>query len=110
MTSFAGRNLSYNGVPFEEEQCAQRVQAENARVLGIKGPPLDRVVWKFSRALPQYNVGHAQRVTEIQSILRTMPNLQIIGDFLHGRSISDCVELASAAAREIHIRSRSDII
>ena len=58
MTSFARTEASDN-------ECAQIVEAENAKTLGITGSPVDRLVWKDSHALPQYNVGHAQRVTEI---------------------------------------------
>jgi len=83
---------------------------ENAKTLGIKGPPLDREVWKDSRALPQYNVGHARRVAEIQSNMETVPNLQIIGNFLKGRSIGDCVDIAFAAAQDLHSRIRGKII
>jgi protoporphyrinogen/coproporphyrinogen III oxidase len=110
MTSFAGRTISSDSAGFDDESYAQTVEAENARVLGIKGPSLDRVVWKDSRALPQYNVGHARRVAEIQGILGTMPNLQIIGNFLKGRSIGDCVDVAFAAAQDLHSRIRSEII
>jgi len=86
------------------------VGAENARALGITGEPQDRVVWKDPRALPQYNVGHAQRVAEIQNVLRAMPNLRIVGNFLRGRSIGDCVEVAFAAAQDVHSRIGGEII
>jgi oxygen-dependent protoporphyrinogen oxidase len=110
MTSFSGRGVSNNGLAMGEEECAQIVEAENAKVLGIKGPSLDRVIWKDSRALPQYDVGHAQRVAEIQDILRTMPNLEIVGNFLRGRSIGDCVDVALAAAQDVHSQIRSENI
>jgi protoporphyrinogen/coproporphyrinogen III oxidase len=110
ITSFAGRGMSNNGVPSTEEKCAQIVEAENAQALGITGPPLDRVVWKDPQALPQYNVGHARRVAGIQNILRTIPNLSIVGNFLKGRSIGDCVDVAFAAAQDLHSRIRSENI
>jgi oxygen-dependent protoporphyrinogen oxidase len=107
MTTFAGRGTSNNGAAIGEEEYAQIVEVENARALGIKGPSLDRMVWKDPRALPQYNVGHAQRVAELQNILQTMPNLRIVGNFLKGRSIGDCVDVAFAAAQDVHSRIRS---
>jgi oxygen-dependent protoporphyrinogen oxidase len=110
MTSFAGRNLGSHNAGFDDEKYAQLVEGENARALGITGPPLERIVWNDPRALPQYNVGHARRVTEILGILGTMPNLQIVGNFLEGRSIGDCVDTAFAAAQDLHSRIRSEII
>src|SRR3984893_14797224 len=44
---------------------AETVEAENARILGITGAPVERTLWRYPRALPQYNVGHAPRVSEI---------------------------------------------
>ena len=110
ITSFAGRGMSNDGAEMGEEECAQIVEAENARALGIKGPSLDRVIWKDPRALPQYNVGHAQRVADIHNNLHTMPNLRIIGNFLKGRSIGDCVDLAFAAAQDVHSWIQSENI
>ena len=52
----------------------------------------------------------ALRVAEIQGILGTMPNLQIVGNFLQGRSIGDCVDIAFAAAQDLHSRIPSEII
>jgi oxygen-dependent protoporphyrinogen oxidase len=110
MTSFAGRGMNNNDVASGEEECAQIVEAENATALGIMGPPLDRMVWKDPRALPQYNIGHAQRVAEIQSILLAIPNLRIVGNFLGGRSIGDCVKVAFEAAQDVHSRIGTDNI
>ena len=110
MTTFAGRGTSNNGAAIGEEEYAQIVEVENARTLGIKGPSLDRMVWKDPRALPQYNVGHAQLVAQLQNILQTMPNLRIVGNFLKGRSIGDCVDVAFAAAQDVHSRIRSENI
>jgi oxygen-dependent protoporphyrinogen oxidase len=64
------------------------------------------MVWNDPRALPQYNVGHAKRVAEIDGILRSFPNLHLAGNFLKGRSIGDCVEIAFRVAEDVHSRLR----
>jgi len=92
MTSFAGD---------ADDSCAAAVEAENAAALGIKGGPIDGVIWKSQRAMPQYNVGHARRVAEIHDMLQDQPNLHVIGNYLKGRSIGDCVELAESAAQDV---------
>jgi oxygen-dependent protoporphyrinogen oxidase len=102
MTSFAGRGVCDEVESMPDEECARIVEAENARALGISGGALDRMVWKDPRALPQYNVGHARRVAEISGILRTVPNLHVAGNFLKGRSIGDCVEIACRVAEDLH--------
>ncbi len=106
LTTFAGREANDPVFVVSENECAQIIEKENAETLGITGPSLDREIWRSSRALPQYNVGHAQRVTQITEALRVMPNLQIVGNFLTGRSIGDCVQIALQAAEDLHSRIR----
>jgi len=109
MTSFAGRGTGdkAGGVLEREDQYAKIVENENSRALGITGKPVDRMVWKDSRALPQYNVGHALRVGEIRKTLQHQPNLYLAGNYLKGRSIGDCVDIAFDVAQDVRSRLRS---
>ena len=92
------------------EARARTVETENARILGISGEPLTRVVWRDPRALPQYNIGHARRVAETYRILPELPNLYLAGNFLKGRSIGDCVDVAYRVAENLHSQlERQDI-
>jgi oxygen-dependent protoporphyrinogen oxidase len=107
MTSFAGPTApgeAQSETPPGKEEYARQVQAENARVLGIVGEPVDRVVWNDTRALPQYNVGHARRVREIYEMLATLSNLYLAGNFLTGRSVGDCVQIADRVAEDLRSR------
>lgn len=101
LTSFAGRDARRSLFGMTEEECAQTVEAENAKILGITGSPIDRMVWRNPQALPQYNVGHARRVAEIDDVLRMLPNLYLAGNFLTGRSIGDCVQIAFRIAEDL---------
>ena len=107
MTSFAARGSDGNLTETPDDVLAQQVEAENAAVLGITGAPIDRMTWKYPRALPQYNVGHAQRVKEIREAVTESPGLSLAGNYLAGRSIGDCVETGFQAANLLHSRSRS---
>lgn len=102
ITSFAESEENSAPGTANEEECARAVEAENARILGISGKPVARLVWKDLHALPQYNVGHARRVAEIYRILPTLPNLYLAGNFLKGRSIGDCVDVAYRVAENLH--------
>ena len=108
MTSFVRRGSGdANLTDMSDDVLVQRVEAENAAVLGIAGAPVDRMMWKYLRALPQYNVGHTQTVTEICAALRDLPGLFLAGNYLAGRSIGDCVESGFHAADELHSRFQS---
>ena len=86
---------------------AEAVEAENAKILGISGAPIERTVWRFPRALPQYNVGHARRVKEIREALNEFPGLCLAGNYLTGRSIGDCADTGFQAAEKLLSRTRN---
>lgn len=110
ITSFAESEGNSASGAASEEQFTRAVVAENERILGISGKPAARLVWRDLHALPQYNVGHARRVAEIYSILPTLPNLYLAGNFLKGRSIGDCVDVAYHVAENLHSQlQRQDI-
>lgn len=102
VTSFAAWGLNGDEGDIGEEDCARIVEAENARVLGVSGAAEDHMVWRNRQALPQYNVGHARLVAEIRAVLGELAGLHVIGNFLNGRSIGDCVDAAFHAAQEVH--------
>jgi oxygen-dependent protoporphyrinogen oxidase len=101
-TSFAARDTNGALGAMTDDECARVVAAENARILGISGEPVAHLVSRDSPALPQYNVGHSRRVEEIYRILSTLPNVFLAGNFLRGRSIGDCVDLAYRVAEDVH--------
>jgi protoporphyrinogen/coproporphyrinogen III oxidase len=105
MTTFAGVE-EVGLTEASDDELAQALEAENAKILGITGASLDRAVWKYPRALPQYNVGHAQRVRRIREALGGLPGLFLAGNYLTGRSIGDCADSGFQAAEKVrsHIR------
>ena len=107
MTSLAAHGGDGNLNEMADDQLAQQVETENAAVLGISGAPIDRMTWKYPRALPQYNVGHTQRVKEIREALNGLPGLFLAGNYLAGRSIGDCVDTGFQAADQLHSRFSS---
>ena len=102
ITSFARGDLNGSLAETPEREIARTVESENARILGITGKPMDRAVWKYTHALPQYNVGHARRIVEIRDAMRSLTNFRLAGNFLIGRSIGECVESGFRAADELH--------
>jgi protoporphyrinogen/coproporphyrinogen III oxidase len=92
LTSYVRADLSPGLLALPDDALARTVEAETGRILGITCEPVERQIWKYSCALPQYNLGHAERVKAIWDALGAFPNLNLAGNYLTGRSIGDCVE------------------
>lgn len=90
-----------------ESDSPQAVEAENAKILGITGAPTDRMIWKYPRALPQYNVGHAKIVGEIREASAALSGVFLAGNYLAGRSIGECVESGFQAAEKLRSQIRN---
>jgi protoporphyrinogen/coproporphyrinogen III oxidase len=92
ITSFIGGATDPDIIQLHEENIAAIVSEENARILGITGPPVEVAVWKYPRALPQYNLGHGHIVETIRDAERALPGLFIAGNYLEGPAVGKCVE------------------
>jgi oxygen-dependent protoporphyrinogen oxidase len=92
ITSFIGGATDPDIMNPHEENIAAIVTEENARILGITGPPVEVAVWKYPRALPQYNLGHGHIVEAIRDAERTSPGLFFTGNYLDGPAVGKCVE------------------
>ncbi len=107
MTSFAGGATDPAFVERDEPAIAQIVEGEMGGILGMNGPPVERCVWKYPRALPQFNLGHAKRMDVVRVALAELPGLYLTGNYLQGRSLGDCAELGSRTAEKVKRRFSS---
>jgi oxygen-dependent protoporphyrinogen oxidase len=67
----------------------------------MHGNPTFSNVTVYPRALPQYNLGHAARLTAVEEAQKKHPNLWLIGNYLRGPAIGSCVEQALSVANQI---------
>jgi oxygen-dependent protoporphyrinogen oxidase len=55
----------------------------------------------YRRALPQYNLGHSERLAELERLRLDAQNLWFVGNYLRGPSIGVCVEQSLAVAEQV---------
>jgi oxygen-dependent protoporphyrinogen oxidase len=80
---------------------ARLAHAEVADLLGITAPPVLERVWRHPRAMPQYAVGHLDRVAAIEAYLAAWPGLALAGAAYRGVGIADAVRSGEAAAESV---------
>jgi len=51
--------------------------------------------------MPQYEVGHLERVGEIEALVNQTPGLALAGNAYRGAGIPDCVRSGEAAAESL---------
>jgi oxygen-dependent protoporphyrinogen oxidase len=101
LASFVGGATDPDILSQPDEEIFATVEAENARVLNISGPALVRQIERYARALPQYNLGHTQRLRVVREDLARLPGIFLAGNYLEGPSIGNCVDTAFRTADSV---------
>jgi len=92
-----------------EEALLQRPDSELAAIAagdlaaatGISGEPADSRVTRWGGGLPQYNVGHLDRVARIRAGIAALPGVAICGAAYDGVGIPACIATARLAAQQV---------
>lgn len=82
-------------------------EGEVKSLLRISGAPVFRKLIRHSAVMPQYHVGHLERVACIERRLTNHPTLALAGSGLHGVGVPACIESGQKAAERV-LRSLAD--
>jgi len=85
----------------DDAELAAVASAEFAAATGASGPPAEARVTRWGGALPQYAVGHLDRVARIRAAVAAQPGLAVCGAAYDGLGIPACVATARAAADQV---------
>jgi protoporphyrinogen/coproporphyrinogen III oxidase len=82
-----------------DDQLVERVRGQLGRILGPLPEAVEAVVRRWPQSLPQYAVGHLERMAELASMLNTMPGLHLVGSAYHGVGLPDLIRDGRATGR-----------
>ena len=88
-------------VGWDDDRLVGAVRAELGLALGIVAPPCFHHIVRWDRAIPQYLVGHLQRVAWIEKRAASHPGLFLGGNAYHGVALNDCTEQAGVLAERV---------
>ncbi len=89
---------------WDDEQLIRAARTEVERTMGVREAPARTLVYRWPLGMPQYNVGHLDRVRRIEESLYALPGVYATGAAFHGIGVPDCVrqgeEVAAAVLAE----------
>ena len=100
LRAFAGGALQPEVFALDEAEMAKRVEADLRELLSISEAPLFVEAAKWERSMPQYEVGHLDRVKEIDNRVHDLPGIALAGNAYDGAGIPDCIRSGELAADE----------
>ena len=84
-----------------DEALAALAAAERATATGVRGRPAASRVTRWGGALPQYTVGHLDRVATIRAAVAAQPGLAVCGAAYDGVGIPACIATAREAVGQV---------
>jgi oxygen-dependent protoporphyrinogen oxidase len=107
LTSFVGGATDPAAVALSESEIVSTVHRQLASVLGISQPSSFSHFHAWQRAIPQYNLGHMQRMNLLSEIQNKHQSIRLIGNYLRGPALGACVEEALTVAQEAITKDRA---
>jgi oxygen-dependent protoporphyrinogen oxidase len=104
LTTFVGGATDPSAAKLKAGELANLVHREIAPLLSIKDSPTFSNVTIWPHALPQYNLGHGERLAAIAGSLARFPGLFLAGNYLRGPAIGSCVEQALVVTEDVRKR------
>ncbi|MET0998126.1 MAG: protoporphyrinogen oxidase [Marmoricola sp.] len=96
-----GRHREERTLQASDEELVETALRDLADAIGPTPPPVDSHVQRWGGALPQYAVGHLDRVASVRRELATMTGLAVCGSAYDGIGIPACIASAEKAVAKI---------
>jgi oxygen-dependent protoporphyrinogen oxidase len=87
-----------------DEELVAMARHELAALIGVTAAPVDNAVTRWGGGLPQYAVGHVERVERIRAAVAEVAGLAVCGASYDGVGIPACIASAHRAADQIAAR------
>jgi len=99
--AFIGRAGQEGALDGADDDLFAIVRDELRRTLGITAPPALHRISRWPKAMPQYTLGHLDRLAVIERHLAEHPGLFVAGSAYKGVGIPDCIASGEAAAEAV---------
>ncbi|MGB7323782.1 MAG: protoporphyrinogen oxidase [Rubripirellula sp.] len=91
---FMGGAMQAELLDQDDASLVKTVRQELADLIGLGGEPIVTRVVRWNHAMPQYHVGHKQRVKLIEESIAQVPGLSLINNGLGGVGIAPVIRAA----------------
>jgi oxygen-dependent protoporphyrinogen oxidase len=99
---FIGRAGQDDEIDWDDAGLLGIAREELSLTLEINADPLLTRIYRWEKAMPQYNLGHPERLQRIERSLAAYPGLALAGNAYQGIGIPDCIHSGEMAAQKIY--------
>jgi protoporphyrinogen/coproporphyrinogen III oxidase len=107
VTTFVGGRRNPDLALQSEDDIERNVSDELVQLIGARGAPVLSTVTRWRRAIPQYTLGHLERVRRATEAEPALPGLFLCASWRGGVAVGDCIRSAHETAERITAFLRS---
>jgi oxygen-dependent protoporphyrinogen oxidase len=86
---------------WSDERLIEAVRSEFRLTMGITKAPVFQHITRWENAIPQYHLGHLEKVAKIEALAAAHQGLFLSGNAYHGVAMNDCTEQAARSAERV---------
>jgi len=101
VTTFAGGRRDPGIAAMADNDIAAKVREELAGRLGARAAPLWQETVRWQHAIPQYNLGHLDRLRQVEAAEGAVPGLYFCANYRDGVAVGDRIKIGRAMASRI---------
>ena len=101
LRAFVGGYRDEEAAALPDQELLEVVTGEFRQLFGITHAPMLHRIFRWPRANPQYDVGHLDRVSEMEKSAAEIPGLHLAGSSSRGVGMPDCIHSAHQAVKRI---------
>jgi protoporphyrinogen/coproporphyrinogen III oxidase len=99
---FVGKPNDQEVVDMTDEEIINIAMKDLNKTMNLTAKPLFHVVSRWKKTMPQYNVGHKERIQTVKdSLSKELPGLFLAGSSFEGVGIPDCIDQGHAAVKKV---------
>ncbi len=84
-----------------DEELLALARAEIGAIMGITAQPVVKRIFRWPKGNPQYDVGHLDRVAEMEQLAAILPGLYLTGSAFRGIGLPDCIKSACTTVERL---------
>jgi protoporphyrinogen/coproporphyrinogen III oxidase len=104
---FLGGAMNPQAIEWTDNEVRRAALSDLQALLGARGEPLFFKVQRWRRTMPQYELGHLDRLERMERIIQQLPSLALAGNAYRGAGVAHCIQSGERAAERLleHLKS-----
>ncbi|RSK26339.1 protoporphyrinogen oxidase [Bacillus sp. HMF5848] len=99
---YVGRAGDEMIVDLSDDEIVKIVLDDLSKIMNVNAQPLFSVVSRWKESMPQYTIGHKDRIKEIKENMQTeLPGVYLAGSSYEGLGLPDCIDQGIAAVEKV---------